>query len=50
MQVICTSLQSDNHASTSSLEFFMGWMLFLGLGLGLGNQDLGQFIGLGLGL
>jgi len=29
MQVICTSLQTDNHASTSSLKFFTGWMLFL---------------------
>jgi len=29
MQVICSSLQTDNHASTSSLNFFTGWMLFL---------------------
>jgi len=29
MQVICTSLQTDNHASTSSLKNFTGWMLFL---------------------
>jgi len=28
MQIICTSLQIDNHASTSSLSF-TGWMLFL---------------------
>jgi len=28
MQVICTSLQTDNHASTSSLQFFIGQMLF----------------------
>jgi len=27
MQIICTSLQTDNHASISS--FFTGWMLFL---------------------
>jgi len=26
---ICTSLQTDNHASTSSLSFFTGHMLFL---------------------
>ena len=29
MQIICTLLQTDNHASTSSLNFFTGWMLFL---------------------
>ena len=29
MQVICTSLQTDNHANTESLKFFTGWMLFL---------------------
>jgi len=29
MQIICTSLQTDNHASTSSLQFFTGRMLFL---------------------
>jgi len=29
MQVICTSLQTDNHASTSSLNFFTCQMLFL---------------------
>jgi len=28
MQIICTILQTDNHASTPSL-FFTGWMLFL---------------------
>jgi len=28
-QIIYTSLQTDNHASTSSLNFFAGWMLFL---------------------
>ena len=29
MQVICTSLQTDNCADTSSLKFFYGQMLFL---------------------
>jgi len=29
MQIICTSLQADNHASTSSLNVFTGRMLFL---------------------
>jgi len=29
MQIICTSLQTDNHASTSPLSFFTGWMPFL---------------------
>jgi len=29
MQIIRTSLQTDNHASTSSLVFLTGWMLFL---------------------
>jgi len=29
MQIICTSLQTDNHASTSSFNFFSGQMLFL---------------------
>jgi len=29
MQISCTSLQTDNHTSTSSLNFFTGWMLFL---------------------
>ena len=29
MQIICTSLQTDNHASTSSLSCFTGRMLFL---------------------
>jgi len=29
MQIICTSLQTRNHASTSSLKFFTGRMLFL---------------------
>jgi len=29
MQIICTLLQTDNHASTSSLNFFTGQMLFL---------------------
>jgi len=29
MQIICTSLQTDNHASTSSLNFFTDRMLFL---------------------
>jgi len=28
MQIICAPLQTDNHASTSSLNF-TGWMLFL---------------------
>jgi len=28
-QAINTSLQTDNHVSTSSLEFFTGWMFFL---------------------
>jgi len=26
---VCTSLQTDNHASTSPLSFFTGWMPFL---------------------
>jgi len=29
MQIICTLLETDNHASTSSLKFFTSWMLFL---------------------
>jgi len=29
MQIICTWLQTDNHAHTSSLKFFTGWMIFL---------------------
>jgi len=29
MQIICTSLQTDNHASTSLLKFFTGQMRFL---------------------
>jgi len=29
MQIVCTSLQTVNHASTSSLHFFTGRMLFL---------------------
>jgi len=29
MLIIFTSLQTDNHASTSSLTFFIAWMLFL---------------------
>jgi len=29
MQIICTSLQTDNHANMSSLYFFTGLMLFL---------------------
>jgi len=29
MQIICTSLQTDNNASITSLKFFIGWMLFL---------------------
>jgi len=29
MQIICTSLQTHKHASTSSLIFFIGQMLFL---------------------
>jgi len=29
MQIICTSLQRDNHASTSSLNFFTSRTLFL---------------------
>jgi len=29
MQMTCTSLQTDSHASTSSLNFFTGWVLFL---------------------
>ena len=28
MQTICTSLQTDNHTNTSSLNFFTGQMLF----------------------
>jgi len=28
MQIVCTLLQSDNHAS-ASLKFFTGWMPFL---------------------
>jgi len=31
MQIICTSLQTDNQASTSSLKSFAGWTLFLTL-------------------
>jgi len=26
---VCTSLQTDNHASTPLLSFFTGWMPFL---------------------
>jgi len=26
---VCTSLQTDNHASTQALKFFTGWMPFL---------------------
>jgi len=26
---VCTSLQTDNHASTPPLMFFTGWMPFL---------------------
>jgi len=29
MQIICTSLQTDNHSSTSPLSFFTGRMPFL---------------------
>jgi len=29
MQITCTSFQTGNHASTTSLNFFTGWMLFL---------------------
>jgi len=29
MQIICISLQTDNHASTSSLNFFTVWAVFL---------------------
>jgi len=29
MQIICTLLQTDNHTSTSSFNFFTGQMLFL---------------------
>jgi len=29
MQIICISLQTDNHASTSPLSFFTGRMPFL---------------------
>jgi len=29
MLIIYTALPTDNHASTSSLKFFTGWMLFL---------------------
>jgi len=29
MQIICTSLQTDNNASTSPLTFFTGRMPFL---------------------
>ena len=29
LQGICTSLQTDNHANTSSLKFYTGQMLFL---------------------
>jgi len=29
MHIICTSLQTDNHTSTTSLKFFTGWILFL---------------------
>jgi len=29
MQAVRTSLQADNHANTSSLNFFTGLMLFL---------------------
>jgi len=29
MQIICTLLQTGNHASTSSLNFFTGRMFFL---------------------
>ena len=28
-QTICTSLQTDSHTNTSSLDFFTGRMLFL---------------------
>jgi len=28
-QIICTSLQRDNHANTTSFKFFTGRMLFL---------------------
>jgi len=29
LQIICTSCQTDNHTSTSSLNSFTGWMFFL---------------------
>jgi len=31
MQVFCTSLQTDNDASISLLNFFIHWMLYLAL-------------------
>jgi len=35
MQIICTSLQTDDHASNSSLNFFTGRVLFVILPLPL---------------
>jgi len=29
MQIICTSLQRDDHGSTFTSHFFTDWMLFL---------------------
>jgi len=29
MQIICISLQTDNHASTSSVNYYTGWMFLL---------------------
>jgi len=31
MQIICTSRQTDNHASTSPVSFITGWMPFKAL-------------------
>jgi len=42
MQIICTSLQADNHASTSSFSFFTFVMLFL-----LPNQQCQSTEGMG---
>jgi len=29
MQIICTFIHRDNHAGSSTLNFFTGWILFL---------------------
>jgi len=43
---VCTSFQTDNHASTPPLKFFTGWMPFLPPNQQCQSTEVSQYFGI----